>query len=95
MFAQYFLRAFDGQPIMVQQFFDTTNKQHVLWSIISTAPSPFDRLDLRKLAFPEPQNMGRGIQPVCDLANGAECVSRFSHGSPQDLLPAATRSFMR
>jgi hypothetical protein len=73
-FAQQFLNAFDGHAVMMKQAFDAPQKQHVITAVIAPPPSAFNRFDLTETTFPEAKHMRRGIQPVCDFADGPESV---------------------
>ena len=78
-FTQERLSVFDRQAFVVQQVLNAAQKQHVGGAIIAPPPCAFDRLYLREFAFPEPQYMGRDIQPFCDFADGAKGVRRLGH----------------
>ena len=97
LFAQHLLHAADGQTIAMQQSLDARQQRHIRRAVIAAPAGPLDRADLRKPAFPEPQDMRRRVQKIGDFADGAEGVARLFHAGsgPQRRVPAATRSFIR
>ena len=74
---QQTLDAPDRIAFLVEQSADLAEKFHILRAIVAPSPAPFQRSDLRKLGFPEPQDVLGHIEVVGDLADRSKRGSRL------------------
>jgi hypothetical protein len=62
-------RAGDGEAFFVKKLLDAQNVFHILPPIHALAGAAFDGLELRKLGFPEAQDVRRQAAKARDFAN--------------------------
>src|SRR5690606_785573 len=68
--AQTVARTTDGETLVVEQFPDTTDKQHFVVLVIPAVAATLDRFELRELLFPVAQNVGLDAAQFADLTDG-------------------------
>src|SRR5579875_1093816 len=76
--AQQTLHAFDGIALNIKQIRDASEKNDIVRAIIAPPAAAFQRLDLRELGLPKPQNVLGNMQFIGHLADGAEGLGRFA-----------------
>ena len=74
---QDLLNALDGIALIIQKMLDTAEQLDVIRTIVASPPTPLHRFYLAEFCFPEPQDVGRQIQVVCHLGNGAKGIGAF------------------
>jgi len=73
-------RAFDGEPLVVEQMLDLQHQLHVLTPVQTMAFAGFLRSQCRKLRFPESQHVGLDACQPADLANAkVQLIRDFEH----------------
>ena len=79
LLAQDLLNALDRVAVGVQQRANAPQQLHVLRAIVAPAAAPLHRPDLRKPAFPEPQDVLRNAKLASNFANRAKRFGRLVH----------------
>jgi hypothetical protein len=59
---QIFTRTLDGVAFFIQQTIDEFDHFHIIWSVMPTGSSAFERLEHGKLIFPVTQDMRLDIE---------------------------------
>jgi len=80
LFAQDALNTANGIALAIEQMTDAAQKIDIVGPVVTAAPAPFHRSNLREAAFPEPQNVLRHIYFVGNFTDRAERIRRFFQG---------------
>ena len=82
LLAQDLLHALDGVAFRVQQVADAAQQLQILRPVVAAAAAPLHRLDLRKPAFPEAQDVLGHVELARNLADRTKCLRRLLIAPP-------------
>ena len=93
--ADHPLGSLDGVALVIQKAADPPEKLHVLGTVVTPAAAALQRLDRRKLPFPEAQDVSRHIEIGGDFADGPEgvgCLIQFFLVGPHSAVTTQCRN---
>ncbi|CUX23696.1 hypothetical protein AGR3A_Cc270017 [Agrobacterium tomkonis CFBP 6623] len=74
---QQLLHALDGVTMVIKKVTNAFEEIDIIRTVITAAPAPFHRLDLRKACFPETQHVLRQVQLIRHFTDRPKRVGAF------------------